>query len=94
MQVLLLIITAGLILFTGLGLRVALLSYITSLARPGLRGRLYGLVQVVETIAQLITWPLTEHVVINIGKDNSWVELPFFFTSVRHSVLKRPTIKV
>lgn len=90
----LLIITAVLVLVTGLGLRIALLSYITSLARPGLRGRLYGVVQVVETTAQLITWPLTEHVVISIGKDNSWVELPFFFTSVCHPVVKRPIINV
>lgn len=92
MHIYLLIITAVLVLFTGLGLRVALLSYITSLARPGLRGRLYSVVQVVETIAQLISWPLAEHVVINIGKDNSWVELPFFFTSVCHPAVKRHII--
>lgn len=66
----------------GSGLRVSLLSYVSSLAEPELRGRLYGAVQVVETIGQLIALPMSEQATVDLSKDNSWLEWPFIVMSV------------
>lgn len=75
-------VAAAVALAMGSGLRVSLLSYTTSLAGPELRGRLYGAVQIAETIGQLITWPMSEQATIDGSKDNSWLELPFLVLSV------------
>lgn len=53
------------------------------MAEPELRGRLYGAVQVAETIGQLITWPMSEQAVIDGSKDNAWLEWPYIVMSVR-----------
>lgn len=55
--------TSALAIFTaGFGLRVSLLSYTTSLAKAQMRGRLYGIVQIVESLGHLITWPILQGV--------------------------------
>ncbi|KUI71435.1 hypothetical protein VM1G_07057 [Cytospora mali] len=40
----------------GFVLRAPLLSYTTSLVQPQLRGRLYGIIQIVESLGYLVTW--------------------------------------
>lgn len=82
----LLMITAYIIFAISLGLRTSLLSYITCLARPGLRGRLYGMIQVAEMLGQLIAWPILQDFWARTGnKEDPWLALPFFIMSVSGS---------
>lgn len=86
----LLIMTAIVIFLTGFGLRVSLLSYVTSLAEPRLRGRLYGTVLVAETIGQLIIWPISRNLLVNVHKrGDPWLEAPFIVISVRFSLVQQ-----
>ncbi|KAG6355929.1 hypothetical protein INS49_015313 [Diaporthe citri] len=73
---------AVVVFFAGFGLRVPLLSYVTSLAGPKLRGRLYGTVLVAETIGQLIMWPISRNLMVNVHKrGDPWLEVPFVVMS-------------
>lgn len=83
-MILRLTVPAAILLAMGSGLEVSLLSYIASLAEVGLRGRLYGAVQVAGTIGQLITWPIADKASwANYHKYNIWIELPFIVMAVR-----------
>ncbi|KAI7780985.1 hypothetical protein LA080_015328 [Diaporthe eres] len=74
---------AAVVFSTAFGLRVSLLSYVTSLAGPAIRGRLYGTVKAAETMGQIIIWPISRHLLLNVNKrGDPWLELPFVVMSV------------
>lgn len=69
----------------GFGLRVALLSFATSLAPTHMRARFYGCIQVVENVGYLIAAPILQSAwAKGLELQHQWLGLPFMVAAVCH----------
>ncbi|TAQ85799.1 hypothetical protein B7494_g5856 [Chlorociboria aeruginascens] len=76
------LITSVVVFAAGFGIRISMLSLVTSWVDEDLRGRLYGIIQIVENVGLLIWEPILENIfAASFQLPRFWLATPFFVAS-------------